>query len=158
MKPFATLMVAFLFLSLSALAGTVEDAIKLSKAGLSEEVIVAWADAQVDVSLSGPDIVRLHESKVPDRAIVALVKRSSKAERAEPAERVVVRAAEPVVVRTVEEPAPVQVVYSYSPAYYPSYSYCYPYRTYAHVGYPYRYGYPHMGVSLGFSFGSHHRR
>src|SRR5690348_7033281 len=55
--------------------------------------------------------------------------------------------------------APVQAQY------YPYYPYAYPYAYYPYYapyyyGYPYGYGYPYFGpsVSLGFSFGGHHRR
>ena len=155
MKPFLFAILAALALSLPAWAGPVEDAIKLVKAGLSEEVIVSWASEQANVSLSGHDIIRMHEAKVPDKAIMALV-RPAKAEK-EPVEKVVIRAAEPErVVRVVEEAAPIQVAYSYP--YYPFYCYSYPFlscRPYGgYVAYPSRY---HAGMSVGFSFG-HGRR
>ena len=61
-----------------AQSAVIADAIKLSHAGLGEEVMIAWAEKQESGALSAADIVQLKEAKVPDRAIMALIRSGAK--------------------------------------------------------------------------------
>jgi hypothetical protein len=140
------------------MAGTVDDAIKLARGGISEEVILAWAENQGPAKLSRADIFRMHDSNVSDKVIVALLKKSLEEKKAEkpvekPAPKVVEQPAEPVE----EVVATPKVVYTYST---PVYSYPYPYYTYPYygmylVGSPYYYPRSCPRFSFGAGFYSH---
>jgi len=67
-------------LALPALAQSmvIVDAIKLAQAGLSEDVIVAWAEKQDAGPVSAGDVIRLTEAKVPAKAISALIRSVAK--------------------------------------------------------------------------------
>ncbi|MCY3018665.1 MAG: hypothetical protein NTW87_06500 [Planctomycetota bacterium] len=171
--------------ALPVFAGTVEDAIALAKGGLSEEVMLAWAEKQPGVSLSAADILRLHEAKVPAKIIVALLRNAgnaaagaARAEEAQPV-RIAERApAEAQPRRYVERapapadeaPAPVQreviryverptTTYAEPAVYYvdasPAY---YSPSYYPSYGYGYS-GYPYYGggLNVGLSFGHYSR-
>lgn len=159
-------------LALPLSAGTVDDAVALAKAGISEEVVLAWVETQPRVALTATDILRLHEAKAPARVIVALLKnpgkeaaRANGAAEAQPP-RIVERApaeaapapVEREVIRYVERPTITYVTpattYAAPSVYYVDASpYSYPsYYAYGYSGYPY-YG----GLSVGLSFGNYSR-
>jgi hypothetical protein len=139
-------------LAFPVLAEVVDDAISLSKGGVTEDVIVTWAEHQNIRSLSTQDIVRLKEGNVPDRAISAMIKVAAN-NRDTSSERTVVESPR------VEYTTPT-TYYSDYPTYYSSYGYPY----YYSYGYPRYYGgyysswRPSVGLSFNFGGGHHHRR
>lgn len=124
-----------LFVFLSGIVGastTVEDAIVLANSGVSETVIVSWAEQQ-QCSLSADDVIRMHLAKVPVQVVVTLSKR---------------RSADYVIVRSVTPARSIIIEPTY---YYSRFNY-YPYAYYPYHG---------SGMRFNFSFGHHggvHRR
>lgn len=55
-------------------ADVVDDAIKLSNSGVSDEVVQAWAEQQHGFSGTAENIIALKDHKVSDRVIVTLMK------------------------------------------------------------------------------------
>ena len=127
--------------SLPLFADVTDDAIKLTQAGASADVIVAWAQHQGGSALSAQDILRLRDAKVPDEAITALMRSTPSAPSS-------------AVVESTRYVEPLTTSYVYSDPYYSS---SYPY--YSSYGYyPYHRGYYTSGyypsVGLSFNFGS----
>src|SRR5436190_23670078 len=71
-------LAAVLALPVFAQSAVIDDAIKLSRGGVGEEVMIAWAEKQDAGALSAADIILLKEAKVPDRAIATLIRSGAK--------------------------------------------------------------------------------
>lgn len=137
-----TLLAIILTLAWPVFAGVVDDAIQLEKAGLSNEVLLAWARQQKGYTISINDMLQLNLNNVPGNVIAVLIRNAS---------AVIGSAA-------AEQPQPVapvapQIVYEDVPSYYPEYISPLFYPDYY---YPYCYGYPGFGLNFGFGvdFGS----
>src|SRR5262245_51652567 len=79
-----SLMVLAAVVALPVFADVTEDAIKLTAAGVGEEVVVAWAERQDAGNISAQDIIRMKDGKVPDRAIATLIRSGSSRSAAAP--------------------------------------------------------------------------
>lgn len=157
-------------------AAPVEEAIKLAKSGVGEEVQIAWAETRDPYAAIDADtILKLKAGGVGEKVIAALVRHGGQAQAAETRYVRVIRrydtSSERPMAETVREARreyttedavrytytqPSTVVYSDSYAY-PSYAYYgYPsyYSPYSYYSYPYysRYCYP----SFSFRFGGGH--
>jgi hypothetical protein len=60
-----------------ALAGVVDDAVKLAAGGVSLDVQLAWANRQKNFELTARDIIALKDAQVPDEVVVTLVRGSA---------------------------------------------------------------------------------
>jgi len=136
-------------LALPALAAVSDDAIKMAQNGIQDDVIVAWCEAQQIASITAQDVLRMKEGKVPDRAIIAMIRNAA-------ANRPVAVATKPLPVEntTTEYVETPSTTYVSPPPYY--YVDRYPY----YYGYPY-YGSPYYGYwgptfGFGFRFGGGH--
>jgi hypothetical protein len=76
-------VLAIATLGSSAYADIVDDAAKLAAGGVSEEVMLAWANDQGNFALTGQDVIALKDAKVPDAVIVALLRRADEVSIAE---------------------------------------------------------------------------
>lgn len=144
MKTWA-LSIAFLAaLPLAAAADTSkEDILKLAKAGISDDVILAFVRANGAPRLSSDDVIELKAAGVSDKVLGALLAPKSEPRREEtPTYR---READTRVVEREVYVQPTRTVYVPSYSYY--YNDCYPYRSYY-----YNNCYP------SYSFGSTYRR
>jgi len=163
-------------MAVPAFAEVVDDAVKMAAGGVSDEVMISWAERQSGHEISAADIVSLKGAKVPDRVIIALIRRSGEDEmaiapqqvqrrevvRQQPVRQVQVKERE--VIRYVDAPS---TTYDVTPGvelasyYYPSYSsrYYNSYPRYYSSGYSYpRYYhysphsyYPRYGGYSGYS-------
>ncbi len=140
---------AMLF-AVPAFAGVTDDAIQLSASGVSEEVLLAWAQRQEGVEIAPKDIIALKDGKVSDRVVVALIKRGGESYPEAPAaesreteyvEREHVRYVEPTT-SSVSYAVPAASYYSYSDPYYPSY-YSRPYYYYPRNSFSFSFGRPY---------------
>jgi len=150
-----------LVLTGSAFAQTADEVILLAQKGVGEDVLMAFVEAsRVPFALSVADIVKLKDANVPDKVVVAMLRRH-------PAASVAIR---PRAVQEAQPEYPVrrddsQVQVEYQPA--PQSVVGVPSTTYVYSGYPYTYdssyGYPYYypycypyycpSVSLGFGGG-----
>jgi hypothetical protein len=133
--------------ALPAFAAVTDDAIKLAQNGIKDDVIVAWCETQPMTSITAQDVLRLKEGKVPEAAIIALIRTAA-------AHRPIMTApTAPAAPGTEYVEAPTATTYV-APA--PHYVYDSPY----YYGYPYNYGYPYYGwgpsLGFGFNFGGGH--
>lgn len=135
-------------LAVPAFAAVVDDAVRLATGGVSEEVMLSWAERQSGYEITAADIVAMKDAKVPDRVVVALIKHAGAPEiaAAEPVERQEVIRREPVrgvereVVRYVDSTPSVE--YVSTPGVSLVGSYYYPrYRSYRYYSYPRYYSY-----------------
>ena len=151
-----------------------EDILKLSRAKVHEDVIVAFIlNSGRKFKLTAAEVIELRKQGVSERVLTTMLQPSSPAVAPPPP----APAPEPVptvtpppsptpapqyaTVQTTEPPvyvapdAPPSYYYDYpyyaSSSYYPYYYPYYPYYPY-YCGYPY-YGYPYWGFSIGFGFG-----
>ncbi len=156
----------------------VEDVVKLSKAQVSEDVILTFVQNSGTIYNLGPnDVVYLRAQGVSDRVVNVML--SQRKQAAEVAAQSAPAPQQPAYTDAVAapvytQPAPTEVpppavavqpapstvyVIPYPPArdayygYYPPYYSPYYYGGY-YGGY-YGYGYPRVGVSIGFGFGGH---
>lgn len=146
MKKFIACLVLFV-VSLSTgsvQAATNEDMILLAQKGVSENIMIAYAEVNEFDRLSVSDILMLRKAGVPDKVIAAMLRSIV---RNMPADGSVITERKYVTV-----PVSAPVTYSYSdpsPSYQYVYTYPYPY---------YRYSYcPYYSPGLYFGFGYGHR-
>jgi hypothetical protein len=163
-------------------AHSVDDVIRLAKAGVNNDVIVAYVQASPNrFDLTTEQILLLKDEKISDAVTVAMLRHKPEAAAFTIAPREEVEAAVPAprrrIVREVEADdaaeertiirervveRPVErVVYETSPVVYASSYYPYSYASYGcypHYGYRGYYGgyYSRPYVSVGFSFGGHY--
>src|SRR5258708_33248475 len=76
LKPLFPLFAAVL-LALPVFAGITDYAITLAGSGVSDDVMIAWAQRQHDFTLSAQDIIRLRDAKLADNVIVQLIRASN---------------------------------------------------------------------------------
>jgi len=135
-------------LAMPAFAQVVDDAVRLAAGGVSEDVMVTWAERQSGHEISAADIVALKDAKVSDRVIIALIRRSADTEMAavepEPVQRREVVRQQPAplrereVIRYVDSPT---TTYETTPGVQLAASYYYPRYSRYYYSYP-RYSYP----------------
>jgi hypothetical protein len=152
----------------------VSDVLKLSKAQISEDIIVNFVQNSGTVyNLQPRDIVYLHEQGVSDRVINAMIDQRRIAAQAAAAQAQMppvqqqqpapAYSEQPVVAAPAAPPSSLYVI-PYPAASYAYYDYPYPYYSYSYYPYyssycgPYWGGYCGPSISLGFRFGggSHH--
>ena len=160
-------LLAMLALVVSATFGAfasdviVDDAIKLAKAKVGDDVMMAWADAQRPSNPINADaVIELKNASVPDRVISALVHNSAQAAVAQQAAPAVQSApeAQPMYNASYASASPEpRYTYSEPVSYVSSPSYVYSgYSPYYYGGYPYYSGYyPRSYVSFGFGSYGH---
>jgi hypothetical protein len=155
----------------ATLSSAVAGVITLKDAGVSPSVILAHVEALSSVQTPTPaEIVRLHESQVPDLIVAALIRRSADLRAQEAARQTSQTAAAPPPAVAVPAPAPaaveiaqppaaaVPVVYNYvvqpsQPAYSYWYEYSYRYPNWLYVGYPsVILGWPYSGGWQGYHY------
>src|SRR4051812_43093117 len=74
-----------LLTSFPVAAGLVDDLIVLSRAGISEEVLMAWVDRHSE-SLNANDIIALKNANVPDKVVVSILRQATPAVQAQVAQ------------------------------------------------------------------------
>jgi hypothetical protein len=159
-----------------ALAGVVDEAVKLAAGGVAADVQLAWANRQKNFELSARDIIALKDAQVPDDVVMVLVRNSASSSMAE-AREVAPRETARYVERELAQPTTYvstpttyvatpasYVYYDYYPRYryysYPRYYSSYYYRPYRYHSYPrYYYRYPRYygGYYGGWGRHRHHR-
>ena len=126
-----------------------EDILKLSRAKVGDDVIVAFIEGgSRRFDLTASEIVRLRNEGVSDRVLAAMVNPQSTPalapqsppQPAAPATAVSVNAAQDAAGNTPAPAATVYVVPTSAPA--------------SYAPYPYYYGYPYPAVSVGIGFGT----
>src|ERR1051325_1166020 len=60
-------------LMLPVFGETIDDVIRLSKGGVSDDIITTWASRQPRVAPTADNILKLQEAKVSDKVIMALI-------------------------------------------------------------------------------------
>ena len=151
-----TLLIMLLVLAWPVCAGVVDDAIQLEKAGISNEVLLAWARQQKGYTISINDMLQLNLNNVPGNVIAVLIRNASAvigsaaAEQAQPVA--------PVVPQNVYEDVPSYYPEGTYPVFYPfsRYPYCNGYPDFGEVGYCYPDFGLNFGFGLDFGFGNHH--
>ena len=155
-KILAATALAFFLPAAASADVTKEDILKLSNAGISQDVIVNFIRANAPVrNLTADEIVALKEAGVGERVLAALTARPAKPEP-KPAPAV----ASPRSTVVTEWRTPVNYYYYSVPryTYWPTYSYSYGYSncspyTYGSTYYrPYRYSY-----NSGYGYSHHYR-
>ena len=149
-------------LTMPVFAGVADDAIRLAGSGVSDDVVIAWAEQQHGASVNAVDILKMKEGKVPEKVILELIHAATLAQTAmqsipptdryvstpapvaQPAEQPIVQYAPPVV----QTPAPMVEPVYVAPA--TTYVVSTPY-----YGYPYAPYYGGVAVNFGF-FGGHY--
>ena len=136
----------------------VEDVLKLQRANVSDDTIIAFIVNSGRVyNLSASEIVYLREQKVSDHVLTAMLTQRKKGTESAPptAEQVPSAPTNTQPVSTVPAaPTYVQPTTTYvrtEPVYVP-----YAAPTYGYYGYPYYYGYAYPSVSLAFGFGGYY--
>ncbi len=148
-----------------------EDVVKLSRAQISDDVIINYVrNSGTAYNLQPTDIVQLRNDGVSDQVIKAMMdqknhlgdyaaNQSAAAQQAVPAQMTAPNVATaPLTPAPAVTTAPASSVYvipspSVEAAYYGPYYDPYYYSPYAYYGSPYYYGYYGPGISLGFRFG-----
>ena len=151
------IMIVLAVLTLPVFADVADDAIRLAGSGVSEEVLVAWAEKQHATPLNAADILKMREGKVPEKIIVELIHGTAMAQTAtrgiphaavaQGAEHRAIQYTPPVVQAPAQVEEPVYVA--------PPTTYVIPESYYDYQYYPY---YPYYGgVGLHFGlFGGHY--
>lgn len=129
------------------LSASAQDILKLSRAKVSEDVIIAFVQGHSrHFDLTASEIVHLRENGVSDRVLAAMVNQQppvpapqSPPQPAAPVTAASVSAAQDAAGNT---PAPAATVYVVPPS-----------APYSYAPYPY-YGYSYPAVSVGFAFGT----
>jgi len=157
----------------SQLAPALEEVVKLSKAGVSDAVTLAYVQTSgMSYSLNAQDILRLQEQGVSPQVVTAMLERNGEVRRATEAvnqAQAIANASKPQPTATatpppVVETAPastVSVTYfgSRPVSYYPSYAYYGPGLGYYYPAYyaPRYYGYGGPRIAFGIGFGYPYR-
>ncbi|HWX19572.1 MAG TPA: hypothetical protein VN578_06665 [Candidatus Binatia bacterium] len=145
----------------------VDDVVKLSRAQISEEIILNYVRNSGTVYNLGPnDLVYLRNQGVSDHVVNAMLDQRPQmaqtalqtAPQAAPAYTAPATPDANTVATEVPTAQPASSVYAYAPAQYPYYGYYQPYGYY-YPPYPYYYGGYYGGpvVSFGFGFGGGYR-
>lgn len=152
----------------SEFSPAVEEVIKLSKAGVSDSVTLAYVqNSGMSYSLDAQDVLRLQQQGVSPQVVTAMLQQGGEARRATEANNQALAAANaskpppttPTTSTTVIEKAPastVSVTYfgSRPISYYPSYAYYGPGFGYYYPAYygPRYYGGPRVAFGFGFGY------